>query len=451
MADRPNSDGAVLRVAVPTMAERLAQPGHVAVTGQRSGLAPAPAPHRPAEEKPVSVLKRLERYFSAFFKLGRTARMAKASNHAIQSFEPRLDGVAGDVYALSDRQTAIEHERDAVAQRLDRLEDSLAQAMPIAEEARSRSAELVERIDELAEGMEAHDQRLVQQLDPLMAEMADTRRALDRAIADIAQASRAYSELSRRMDLQRFRGAAEASVDLPPKSSPPREGLDALLESFYGRLEDRYRGSREEIKGRLAAAYLDDIRAASGAASGRPVLDLGCGRGEWVELLMENGIPARGVDLNPVQIAEAKAKGLPVEQGDAMTALAEAPDGAYAAVTAHHLVEHLPFETVAWMAREALRVLAPGGVLIVETPNVRNVLVGATTFHIDPTHLSPMPAEVLTTLFDTIGFHPVEPRPLHPSDTREGFLREGRADPHIAELLFGPQDLAVLATRPRIA
>jgi O-antigen chain-terminating methyltransferase len=181
------------------------------------------------------------------------------------------------------------------------------------------------------------------------------------------------------------------------------------------------------------------------------VLDLGCGRGEWVELLTEQGHAAEGIDLNPVQIAEAEAAGLPVRQGDALAALAEAPDNAYAAVTAHHLVEHLPFETVGWMTREALRVLAPGGVLIYETPNPRNLIVGATTFHLDPTHRRPMPAEVLTTLLDTAGYHPVEARPLHPSETLGAFRRDARADPYIAELLFGPQDLAVLATKPAVA
>ena len=183
------------------------------------------------------------------------------------------------------------------------------------------------------------------------------------------------------------------------------------------------------------------------ARSARPVLDLGCGRGEWLELLAEAGIAAEGVDTNPMQIAEA-GPGLAIREGDALAALAEAPDGAYAAITAHHLVEHLPFDRVVWMTREALRCLAPGGVLIYETPNPRNLIVGATTFHIDPTHRRPLPAEVLTTLMDTAGFHPVEARPLHPSETREAVVAEGRLDPDIADLLFGPQDLAVIGTRP---
>lgn len=444
MTEPPDTDAPaapVLRVSVPSMAERLAQPGLGALP-PGSGRSPARAPAIPtSEEKPVSVLKRLERYFSAFFKLGRIARMAKTASRATEMLEPRLD-------ALTDEMHALAHERDAVAQRLDRLDDGFGQSAPKVEDAMARAIAVSARLDVLASSVDDHDQRINQALEPLVGEVEALRRAVDRLALDNAQSSRAYSELSRRLDLQRFRGA-EQHRDAPPATPPAREGLDALLESFYGRLEDRFRGSREEIKARLAAAYLDDIRAAAERCPGRPVLDIGCGRGEWVELLVEAGIAVRGVDLNPVQIAEARGAGLPVEQGDALAALAEADQGAFAAVTAHHLVEHLPFETVAWLARETLRVLAPGGLLIVETPNARNLIVGATTFHIDPTHIRPLPAEVMTTLFDTIGYHPVELRPLHPSGTREGFLRDKRADPHIADLLFGPQDLAVLAHRPK--
>lgn len=482
----------VLRVRLPAIAERLADP-HGAGVG--SGRAPGRSPPRARlvppsatpnpEREPVSLFKRIERYFSAFFKLGRTAKTAKAAQHSVSVLEPRLDSLAQELYELNDRQVALEGMRDwidALEQRLGegahRIEEVRTEARDTADELRSgqsdvrrgfdaaleRIAGLEERVSEISDALrrsseDAHTrlaaiernlgERMRPELDGFAGRLEGFERRVDRVAGDVAQSARAYSELSRRLDLQRFRGG-EAARDPAPEGPPAREGLDALLESFYGRLEDRYRGSREEIKRRLAV-YLPDIAAAREAAGGRAVLDLGCGRGEWVELLTEQGHAAEGIDLNPVQIAEAEAAGLPVRQGDALAALAEAPDNAYAAVTAHHLVEHLPFETVGWMTREALRVLAPGGVLIYETPNPRNLIVGATTFHLDPTHRRPMPAEVLTTLLDTAGYHPVEARPLHPSETLGAFRRDARADPYIAELLFGPQDLAVLATKPAVA
>ena len=95
-----------------------------------------------------------------------------------------------------------------------------------------------------------------------------------------------------------------------------------------------------------------------------------------------------------------------------------------------------------------MRVLAPGGVLLYETPNVRNIVVGASSFHVDPTHKTPLPVEVLETVFDTIGFFPVETRFLHTHPKYDELVREKRLDPEIAGLLFGPQDLAVLGTKP---
>ena len=387
----------------------------------------------------MSVFKRLERYVSAFFKLGRISRDSKRAARAVGVIEPGLEALRGDIARLSDRLAALEAGMPDQSGRLDALEamvpkqDARLARMEGAlfgagAEADSRTAQLTER-----------------------AGLAGTVEHLSSRIAALGAeqhlSARAYSDLSRRLDLIRFERGEGAGAPPGPAPTPP-EGLDALMEAFYNRLEDRFRGSREAIRERLRV-YLPDIRAAA-VRTGRPVFDLGCGRGEWVELLAGEGIAASGMDLNPLQIAEAPA-GLDVAEGDALAALAEAPDGAYGAITAHHLVEHLPFDRVVWMTREALRCLAPGGVLLYETPNPRNLIVGATTFHIDPTHRSPMPAEVLTTLLDTVGFHPVESRPLHPSETRDKVVAEGRLDADIAELLFGPQDLAVLATKPAAA
>jgi len=273
---------------------------------------------------------------------------------------------------------------------------------------------------------------------------------LDGAAGEHALLARAYSDLSRRLDLLRFHGTAsdpEALSQAGGGTPEAPEGLEALLEAFYARLEDRFRGSREEIKRRLTI-YLPDAQAAQARTGGLSILDIGCGRGEWLELLAENGVTATGVDINPQQTAEAAAMGLDIVEADAFVHLAGLPDASLAMVSAHHLIEHLPVERVVALTREALRVLAPGGVLLYETPDPRNLLVGATSFHVDPTHLKPLPREVLTVLFDTVGFHPVEVRHLHPHEKREAFIRDRRLDPEIANLMFGPQDLAVLGTKP---
>jgi O-antigen chain-terminating methyltransferase len=193
--------------------------------------------------------------------------------------------------------------------------------------------------------------------------------------------------------------------------------------------------------------HLPEIEAAFlRTGEDKPVLDLGCGRGEWLELLTSRDIPARGVDTNAHQIEQARAEGYDVELADAIATLEAAPDGSHAAITAFHLIEHLPFDTVLWIAREALRALAPGGVLLFETPNVRNVLVGATSFHNDPTHLAPRTDAVMSVVFETCGFDPVDVRFLNAHERLEEFRT--RLDDELAFLLFGPQDLAISGQKP---
>lgn len=408
----------------------------------------------------MNIFKRIERYFSAFFKLGRTARQAKAADMTLQAMGPRVDELSDELVNVSERNADLDNSQHGIRVRLDVAEAELAAARERLEAVGDEVGDkLAATLDDLREGQNRLSAQLdavrdagdrtsvrVDRLDALPDRIDALRPAIARLEIDQAGSARAYSDLSRRFDLLRFQnGTEDASV---PPGPPPerREGLDALLDAFYGRLEDRYRGAREDILERLRV-YLPEVRAAA-ERTGGTVLDLGCGRGEWIELLGHERIAAEGVDLNPVQIADALAMGLPVREGDALKALAEARDNSLSAVTAHHLVEHLPFDTVTWMTREALRALAPGGLLIYETPNCRNLIVGATTFNIDPTHRKPLPAEVLTTLLDTCGYHPVEARPIHPSETLAVFAATGRADPHIADLLFGPQDLAVVGRKP---
>ncbi|WP_220461536.1 class I SAM-dependent methyltransferase [Rugamonas apoptosis] len=174
-----------------------------------------------------------------------------------------------------------------------------------------------------------------------------------------------------------------------------------MSQTFYRAFEDRYRGSRELIKHRLGAyrPFLLPL-----VALDAPALDLGCGRGEWLELLAECGLQGRGVDLDAGMLAACRERGLNVALGDALAALRAQPDASLALVSAFHLVEHLPFALVQELITESRRALLPGGLLILETPNPENLTVGAASFYLDPTHERPLPPALLEFAVDYGGF-----------------------------------------------
>jgi O-antigen chain-terminating methyltransferase len=176
-----------------------------------------------------------------------------------------------------------------------------------------------------------------------------------------------------------------------------------MSDNFYRAFEDRYRGSHELIKQRLHA-YDPFTLPLAQLYPGGQVLDLGCGRGEWLELMSEAGFAARGVDLDEGMLEASRARGLDVELAEALETLRALPDATMALVSAFHLVEHLPFDQVQQVIREARRVLLPGGLLILETPNPENLIIGTTNFYLDPSHLRPLPPMLLAFTVEYQGF-----------------------------------------------
>lgn len=176
-----------------------------------------------------------------------------------------------------------------------------------------------------------------------------------------------------------------------------------MSDSFYRSYEDRYRGSRDLIKSRLRA-YADFIAPLAILYHPAVALDLGCGRGEWLELLGEAGFVASGVDLDEGMLAACRERALNVEMANAVSSLRALPNDSMALVSAFHLVEHIPFAEVQTLIREALRVLQPGGLLIMETPNPENLVVGASSFYMDPSHVRPVPPQLLEFVVEYSGF-----------------------------------------------
>lgn len=175
-----------------------------------------------------------------------------------------------------------------------------------------------------------------------------------------------------------------------------------LLDAFYVAFEDQFRGSSKDIIDRLKV-YLPLIAEAKIGKQDSPILDVGCGRGEWLELLQKNGYTAQGLDINRVMIDQCRARGLQVVEGDIISFLQFLPDASLGAVTGFHIIEHLPFEVLMKLVDETVRVLKPGGLLIFETPNTRNILVGSGDFYRDPTHRSPIHPDTISFIAESKG------------------------------------------------
>ena len=176
-----------------------------------------------------------------------------------------------------------------------------------------------------------------------------------------------------------------------------------MSDNFYRAFEDKHRGSRELIKSRLEI-YLPFIEKIKEIQPKPKTIDLGCGRGEWLELLSENDCEAQGIDLDEGMLQACTQRGFNVKRQDAIEALRNLDDASISVVSGFHIVEHLPFEVLQTLVQESLRVLKPGGLLILETPNPENIKVGTENFYMDPTHIKPIPSQLLAFLPEHYGF-----------------------------------------------
>lgn len=211
---------------------------------------------------------------------------------------------------------------------------------------------------------------------------------------------------------------------------------------FYRAFEERHRGPRKLIRSRLQV-YQPFITPLLGIYQPANAIDLGCGRGEWLELLQDTGFAPQGVDLDAGMLAACTERGLPVTQGDALSHLQSLDDASQCIVSGFHIAEHLTFDHLKALVQQAFRVLKAGGLLILETPNPENLVVGASNFYLDPTHLRPLPPPLLSFLPEYHGFARV--RTVRLQEQPE--LRQ-RSDITLMDVLGGVSpDYAVVAQK----
>lgn len=278
----------------------------------------------------------------------------------------------------------------------------------------------------------------------MKAENAVWHKQLEEALLTYESMQRMFSQT--RLEMAEIRKRAMESLDahqVPNLVDEERHKTDALYISF----EDCFRGTRADIKNRLRV-YLPRLREARIGQPGMPVLDVGCGRGEWLELLREEGLAAKGLDLNRAMVAECREHGLDVAEGDLLLYLHTLPDASLGALTGFHIIEHLPFTVLIALFDETVRLLKPGGMAIFETPNPANLLVGSCTFYYDPTHRNPLPSPALAFMAESRGLRQVEILPLHPASEELHFKDDNTAiASRLNEYFFGPQDYAMIGRK----
>lgn len=225
--------------------------------------------------------------------------------------------------------------------------------------------------------------------------------SLDIVQENMDEIARWSKEMEARMALLERSGIVNAAG----AESAARASFD---EGVYLAFEEQHRGNQEEIR-RRQQYYLDTYvknrldRDMPGA-----ILDLGCGRGEWLDILRENGYQALGIDLNRESLNECHKKKLDVICRDAVSYIKSLPDNSVRLVTSFQLIEHLEMPQLLSLFQELGRVVKKGGVIIMETPNPCNLQVGAAAFYLDPTHVRPLHPEFVRFLTEQNGFGQIE-------------------------------------------
>jgi 2-polyprenyl-3-methyl-5-hydroxy-6-metoxy-1,4-benzoquinol methylase len=254
-------------------------------------------------------------------------------------------------------------------------------------------------------------------------------------------------------DLQKIKAEYEGLIytelrTLRQKPVPAREALAVTATGAHAeesipidwmRFANAFRGSEERIRANQAR-YISRFEGTQGE-----ILDLGCGRGEFLEAAREAGLQARGIDLSQESIALCRSKGLEAEVADIFEYLAAAPDRSVAGLYCSQVVEHLSPSRLPVLIQLLGQKLRPGALAAFETPNPECLAIFATHFYIDPTHTRPVPAVLLRFYLEEAGFGNVEIERLESAIGTVPALAD--LPQSVRESLFGGLDYALFARK----
>jgi SAM-dependent methyltransferase len=321
-------------------------------------------------------------------------------------------------------------------------------------------AEAVARLKESSEALITFESRLVQFLQQITP-LADANY---REINDAIEQLRTVTNVAQRTAIAAQRASAQGARGAPGAQSP--SGAQSAVPSSealsYVGFEDRFRGSEEEILQRQQ----DYVQYFGGQAD---VVDIGCGRGEFLELLRQHGIRARGVDVNAEMVELCRSRGLEATHADARDYLRSQADQSLGGLIALQVVEHLQPAYLAELLSLGYDKLRPGATMVLETINPACWVAFFESFIRDLTHVKPIHPETLQYMLQASGFSDVQivyrspiaeggklrrvtPRPEHYGDTARDSITElvssfnSNVD-RLNERMFSYQDFAAIATK----
>ena len=304
---------------------------------------------------------------------------------------------------------------------------------------RDFNARVLKALDELSE-----------RIDVVGEQQARTAAELEAVNSSLAPVARSLDELDERLlRVERRARQHRQPVAVEPGSAPAAGLTD---KPDYLPFEARTRGSSELIRERQAV-YVEEFRGTA------PVLDIGCGRGDFLAVLREAGIEARGIDADPDMVSHCRDEGLAVDEADALSYLAGLDEGSLGGIFCAHVLEHFEPRALFRLLELAAEKLRPSGLLVVETPNPFS-LVALANFSADLSHDRPFHPATLSFLARQAGFKEVSlrflsessdeerlrlvPLPEEPALARAKEALDANVN-RLSDVVFGPQDYAVLA------
>jgi len=384
---------------------------------------------------------------------------------AIGSINPRRPGIFNGLVQAVKRAVArllewhvreqVEFNRAVVAAidaTLEALNENNRTLLALA----ARDRELDKHIEELrassADWRRTWEERLAAAESGLLRTIAELKGAFDfrvsavsddiqrRLWADLERVRKEYEALIHsELRLVRQRAALPqpaAAAGSPERAVPPPVSAAPALD--WLQFAERFRGPATDViaKQRFYLSYFRGVR---------DVIDLGCGRGEFLELMREAGVPARGVELSAELAELCRGRGLDVETADLLGYLPGVPPGSLGGIFCAHVVEHLPPERLPGLIAAAAPALRQGGVIAIETPNPECLAIFATHFYLDPTHVKPVPPGLLRFYLEEAGFGGIEVRRLSPAIDGSPSLASLPED--FRNEFFGGLDYAITARK----